>query len=96
MSGCTFLFGFEGVGPLPPLKSNTFSADPWVFTGDEFTTRSFEIVTAISFPFTASIQIGGRLITVPAPIPALPVAALGGLGAGLVYLGARTLGRRSG
>jgi len=41
---------------------------------------------------TAAVQIGGRLVA----IPALPLAALGGLGAGLVYLGARALGRRSG
>ena len=39
---------------------------------------------------TAALQMGGRLVA----IPALPLAALGGLGAGLVYLGARALGRK--
>jgi hypothetical protein len=39
---------------------------------------------------TANVTIGGRLVA----IPALPLAALGGLGAGLVYLGMRALGRK--
>jgi hypothetical protein len=89
-SGCKPFVGFDGLGPPAPLKSNTFNSDPWVFTGDEFTATSFEIVSLGLGAVTAAVQIGGRLVA----IPALPLAALGGLGAGLVYLGARALGRK--
>jgi len=89
-SGCKPFVGFDGLGPPAPLKASAFTTDPWVFTGDEFTTSSFEIGSLGLGAVTAQIQVGGRLVA----IPALPLAALGGLGAGLVYLGARALGRK--
>jgi hypothetical protein len=89
-SGCIPFVGFDGLGPPAPLKATQFNSDPWVFTGDEFTAASFEIVSLGLGAVTAATQIGGRLVE----IPALPLAALGGLGAGLVYLGARALGRK--
>ena len=89
-SGCKPFVGFDGLGPPAPLKATVFNTDPWVFTGDQFHATTFEIVSLGLGAVTANLQIGGRLIA----IPALPLAALGGLGAGLVYLGARALGRK--
>lgn len=89
-SGCIPFVGFDGLGPPAPLSSASFNTDPWVFTGDEFTSAPFQIVSLSLGAVTAAIQVGGRLVA----IPALPLAALGGLGAGLVYLGARALSRK--
>ena len=89
-SGCKPFVGFDGLGPPAPLKATSFNTDPWVFTGDKFTAASFEIVSLGLGAVTAALQMGGRLVA----IPALPLAALGGLGAGLVYLGSRALGRK--
>jgi hypothetical protein len=91
-SGCKPFVGFDGLGPPAPLKPpQAYNTDPWNFTGDEFTSAtSFEIVSLGLGAVTANLQMGGRLVA----IPALPLAALGGLGAGLVYLGARALGRK--
>jgi hypothetical protein len=91
-SGCIPFVGFDGLGPPAPLKGggSSFDTGAWVFTGNEFAASSFEIVNLLGGGVTANILIGGRLVEVPA----LPLAALGGLGAGLVYLGARALGRK--
>ena len=91
-SGCKPFVGFDGLGPPAPLKASTFNTDPWNFPagGNQFTATSFEIVSLGLGAVTANVTIGGRLVE----IPALPLAALGGLGAGLVYLGARALGRK--
>jgi len=91
-SGCKPFVGFDGLGPPAPLKASSFLTDPWVFTGDthSFSSASFEIVNLGAGAVTAATQMGGRLVEVPA----LPLAALGGLGAGLVYLGSRALGRK--
>ncbi|HVN39790.1 MAG TPA: hypothetical protein VMW19_16630 [Myxococcota bacterium] len=90
-SACKPFVGFEGLGPPAPIEPpQQFNLDPWVFTGDKFTSKGFEIVSLGSGAVTANTQIGGRLVA----IPALPLAALGGLGAGLVYLGSRALGRK--
>jgi hypothetical protein len=92
-SSCKPFVGFDGLGPPAPLNATAYNTDPWVFTGsgDEFTSGvSVEIVTLGGGAVRANTQIGGRLNA----IPALPLAALGGLGAGLVYLGARALGRK--
>jgi hypothetical protein len=90
-SGCIPFVGFDGLGPPAPLMNTSFNTDPWVFTGDEFTSStSFQIVSLGLDTVQAWTQLGGRQVA----IPALPLAALGGLGAGLVYLGARALGRK--
>lgn len=91
-SSCKPFVGFEGLGPPAPLKASSFNTDPWVFTGggDQFSSASVEIVSLGLGAVTAAAQVGGRLVQ----IPALPLAALGGLGAGLVYLGSRALGRK--
>lgn len=90
-SACKPLFGFEGLGPLPPLNSAAFNTDPWVFTGSEFTSNSsFQYSLVNLGELRDFLQIGGRLVA----ISILPLAALGGLAAGLVYLGARALRRR--
>jgi len=91
-SSCKPFVGFEGLGPPAPLKATSFNSDPWVFTGDthSFESTSFELVSLGAGAVTAALEIGGRLVAVPA----LPLAALGGLGAGLVYLGSRALGRK--
>jgi hypothetical protein len=81
-----------GYGPPAPLKASAFTTDPWTFQGggNKFHAVSFEVVSLGLGAVTAAIQPGGRLVT----IPALPLAALGGLGAGLVYLGSRALSRK--
>lgn len=91
-SSCKPFVGFDGLGPPAPLKASAFNTDPWVFTGagDEFTSAAVEIVNLGGGAVRASAQFGGRT----SAIPALPLAALGGLGAGLVYLGARALSRK--
>jgi hypothetical protein len=91
-SSCKPFVGFEGLGPPAPLKATSFNSDPWSFSGDgrEFAATSFEIVSLGLGAVTAALQMGGRQVQ----IPALPLAALGGLGAGLVYLGSRALSRK--
>ncbi len=91
-SSCKPFVGFEGFGPAAPLKASAFLTDPWTFTGDmhAFFSAPVELVSLGLGAETASAQIGGRL----QQIPALPLAALGGLGAGLVYLGSRALRRK--
>lgn len=91
-SSCKPFVGFEGLGPPAPLKGTSFNTDPWVFTGDthSFSSTSVQIVNLGGGAVTAALEVGGRLVQ----IPALPLAALGGLGAGLVYLGSRALGRK--
>lgn len=81
-----------GYGAPAPLKATAFTTDPWTFNGtdESFSTAVFEVVSLGLGAVTASIQPGGRLVSVPA----LPLAALGGLGAGLVYLGSRALSRK--
>jgi hypothetical protein len=91
-SSCKPFVGFEGLGPPAPLKASAFNLDPWVFTGDthSFSSAAVELVNLGGGAVVAWNQAGGRLVQ----IPALPLAALGGLGAGLVYLGSRALGRK--
>jgi hypothetical protein len=91
-SSCKPFVGFEGLGPPAPLKASSFNTDPWTFTTDShsFKTASVELVSLGLGAVTAAGQFGGRLVQ----IPALPLAALGGLGAGLVYLGSRALSRK--
>ena len=97
VSACTPFGVLAGTGPLAALKSSAFNLDPWTFAGGgtSFSTGSVETTF---LPATgpgagsvrASLLLGGRLIT----IPALPLAGVAGLGAGLVYLGARALRRK--
>jgi hypothetical protein len=93
-SACTPFGVLAGTGPPAALASSSFNLDPWTFTGGgvEFSTGNVE--TTFLPPgvgaVRANLAIGGRLISVPA----LPLAGVAGLGAGLVYLGARALRRK--
>jgi hypothetical protein len=90
-SACKGLYSFEGLGPPFHLSATSFNTDPWTFSvdGREFKSDSFEIVSLGFGLWRSELQLGGRQIQVPA----LPLAALAGLGAGIVYLGARALRR---
>lgn len=94
VSACTPFGVLAGTGGLAALKATSFNMDPWTFAGggSSFSTASVE--TTFLPPglglVRANLVLGGRLIT----IPALPLAGVAGLGAGLVYLGARALRRK--
>ena len=94
VSACTPYVGFDGTGAPAPLKATSFNFDPWTFSVDG-TTFSTGVDQTTELPpgvglVTAHISLGGRLVS----IPALPLAGVAGLGAGLVYLGARALRRK--
>ena len=94
VSSCIPFVGFEGTGPPAPLKATAFTFDPWDYEGDMsgFTAPSFEIVELVGGAVEANLQYKG---TPPAPdVPALPLLGIGGLGAALVYLGARGMRRK--
>lgn len=96
-SSCILFIGFEGTGPPAPLKSTSFVIDPMTFTvttTERFDTPSVEFVTLGLGAVTANVQIGGGLLPLR-PVPALPLIGVAGLGAALLYLGARAIRGRS-
>lgn len=97
-SSCVLFVGFEGTGPPAPLKSSTFNTDPWTFTvttGERFDAPSVEFVELGGGAVEANIQIRGGLLP-DNPVPALPLIGVAGLGAALLYLGARAIRSRVG
>jgi hypothetical protein len=96
VSSCVPFVGFEGTGPPAPLKGGgaSFNFDPFTFSGAgaSFSAPSVETVNLSGGAVTANISITGSRVF--GSVPAIPLAALGGLGAGLVYLGARALRRK--
>lgn len=92
VSSCIPFVGFEGVGPPAPiaraldLGSQAFAADM-----SSFTSNSTEFVNLSGGAVTGFLTWGGSLVTVPL----LPLAAFGGLGAGMVFLGSRALRRKN-
>ena len=92
-SGCVppLYFGSELTG-LPPLASNSFNTDPWVFTGDsnQFRAAPFQHVNLAGGNVTSTLQLGGRLLQVPA-MPLAPLAVLAGA---LAYLGGHAYAAR--
>jgi hypothetical protein len=93
-SSCN-MFGIpEGTGPPAPLNGAVFNPGPWDFTspppGKAFTGPGFEQINLGGGAVLASSALGGFEPTVPV----LPLAAFGGLGAGLVFLGTRALRRK--
>jgi hypothetical protein len=96
-SSCVLFVGFEGTGPPAPLKAGTFVIDPMKFTiaggtDEEFNTPSVEFVSLGLGAVTANIKISGKLIN--GSVPALPMIGVAGLGAALLYLGARAVRSR--
>jgi hypothetical protein len=93
-SSCVPFVGFEGTGPPAPLNGSTFSFDPFTFSGGgtSYTTPSVEIVNLSGGAVTANVTLDANRVF--GSVPAIPLAALGGLGAGLVYLGSRALRRK--
>jgi hypothetical protein len=94
VSSCVPFVGFEGTGPPAPLKSSSFTFDPFTFSGGgaSFASASVETVNLSGGAVTANVTIDGTRVF--GSVPAIPLAALGGLGAGLVYLGSRALRRK--
>jgi hypothetical protein len=94
VSSCVASMVSEGTGPPAPLVGGTFTFDPFTFSGSgaSFSTPSVEIVNLVGGAVTAGYIIAGSRVF--GSVPAIPLAALGGLGAGLVYLGSRALRRR--
>ena len=93
-SSCIPFVGFEGTGPPAPLKDDSFNVDGWVLTGaglNHFDVSSFEIVNLGLGAVTANVLWTGWSFMVPA----VPLAGVAGLGAALVYLGARAIRRKS-
>jgi hypothetical protein len=99
-SSCVLFVGFEGTGPPAPLNGTVFSTDPWTFTvtspgtGEHFSSPSTEFVNLGGGAVRANIQINGGLLP-NSPVPALPLVGVAGLGAALLYLGARAVRSRS-
>jgi hypothetical protein len=99
-SSCVLFVGFEGTGPPAPLKGGgaSFNTDPWTFTitggAERFDTPSVEFVNLGGGAVTANVKIGGGEYS-DSPIPALPLIGVAGLGAALLYLGARAIRGRS-
>jgi hypothetical protein len=95
VSMCLPFVGFEGTGPIPPIKSTTFDTDTWSFTGDGsgggFEAPSFEFVNLAGGLVTMSLLPRGILRPV---VPAAPLAGVAALGGVLVYLAARAIRRR--
>lgn len=95
-SSCVPFVGFEGTGPPAPLKGGgaSFNFDPFSFSGGgaSFSTPSVETVNLLGGAVTANVLFTGTRVF--GSVPAIPLAALGGLGAGLVYLGSRALRRK--
>jgi hypothetical protein len=94
VSSCVPFVGFEGTGPPAPLKSSSFTLDPFTFAGSgaSFTSPAVEFVNLTGGAVTAHLKANGSRVF--GSVPAIPLAALGGLGAGLVYLGSRALRRK--
>ena len=94
VSSCVPFVGFEGTGPPAPLSSPTYTFDPFVFSGGgaSFSAPSVETVNLVGGAVTANIIFSGTRVF--GSVPAIPLVALGGLGAGLVYLGSRALRRK--
>lgn len=96
VSSCVPFVGFEGTGPPAPLKGGgaSFTFDPFTFSGGgaSFSTPSVETVNLAGGAVTANVLFTGTRVF--GSVPAIPLVALGGLGAGLVYLGARALRRK--
>ena len=96
VSSCVPFVGFEGTGPPAPLKNGgaSFNFDPFTFSGGGagFSTPSVETVNLTGGAVTAYVNFTGTRVF--GSVPAIPLAALGGLGAGLVYLGSRALRRK--
>ena len=92
ISSCVPFVGFEGAGPPAPLKSTTFDLGPQTFTAGDFTSAPLELVNLSSGAVTGWLGWGGAAV---GPVPLLPLAAFGGLGAGMVFLGSRALRRKN-
>jgi hypothetical protein len=92
-SSCIPFVGFEGLGPPAPLSSGSFDLGTQAFAGDmsSFTSNSREFVNLVGGAVTGNLVWDGALVTVPL----LPLAAFGGLGAGMVFLGSRALRRKN-
>jgi hypothetical protein len=96
VSSCVPFVGFEGTGPPAPLKGGgaSFTFDPFTFTGGGtgFSTPSVETINLTGGAVTGALLFTGTRVF--GSVPAIPLVALGGLGAGLVYLGSRALRRK--
>ncbi len=91
-SACTTFGVAEGIGPPAPLNGSTFDPGPFTFTGSTFEGVAFQQVNLGGGAVLADTLLRGEEGTVPL----LPLAAFGGLGAGLVFLGSRALRRKDG
>jgi len=93
VSSCVPFVGFEGTGPPAPLTASSLTIGAQTYAGDmsSFTTAdATEFVNLAGGAVTGSLVWDGTLVT----IPLLPLAAFGGLGAGMVFLGSRALRRK--
>lgn len=70
---CVVAFGYEGTGPLPPLKDTTFNLDPWTFSsGNAFFTAAaggveFWLITGSTL-FAQTLLVSGTLVDVVVPV----------------------------
>ncbi len=92
VSSCIPFVMFEGLGPPAPI-AGTLDLGTQTFAPDmsSFTSNPTEFVNLAGGAVTGSLTWSGA----SSAIPILPLAAFGGLGAGMVFLGARALRRKN-